>query len=88
MSIVVISLGFIIFLLSNLQKKILIKVLGWLVAGVVMFFGISFLTKTVVPRLISKLNKPKIGEEARQIIYKKAELNKIFDEVNKAWKDK
>ena len=88
LSIIVISLGFVIFLLSNLQRNILIKIFGWLVSSVVIFFGGSFLAKNVWQNLFAGVNKSKIGESAGQKIYKKAELNKIFDEVNKAWKDK
>lgn len=82
LSVILISLGFAVFLLSNLQKRILTKAFGWLVSVVVIFLGITFLTKTVFFKV---LNKTKISESAGQKIYKKAGLGKIFDEVNKAW---
>jgi len=84
LSIIVISLGFIIFLLSNLQKNILFKIFGWIVSACVLFFGISLCSATIYGRVF----KPSVTKSIGDKLYKKAELNKIFDEVHKAWKDK
>ena len=86
--VIVVSLGFAIFLLSNLQKNILIKIFGWLVSVIVIIFGTAVLTKTVTLNAVKGLKKSGITKSAGDKLYKKAELNKIFDEVNKAWKEK
>lgn len=94
-SVLLLAMGFAIFLLSNLQKSFLIKMFGWFIAVLVMIFGFSYLTKTVGWNMFGKV-KNKITSEMQSTknkykktggshyinnVLKETNINQMFDEV-------
>ena len=93
LALILLALGFAIFLLSNLQKGILTKLFGWFVALAVMFSGIFYAAKIIGPQMLSKAknkvssdvknlkNSTKIKNNPIDNLYKKSNIDKMFNEI-------
>lgn len=100
LAVLIIAVGFAIFLLSNLQKGILIKLFGWFIAIIIMFIGVFYFVKIsgsgimsslkagITSRVHSDMNSIKNSKKDNplQKLYKDSNIDNMFKEVNDATK--
>lgn len=95
LAVIVIGVGFSVFLLSNLQKGIATKFVGWIMAGLIIMLGVAQLAQIVAKPLYasltgkmhSQLKSAKVKKKSEDnSVYKKSKIGSIFGEVDKAWK--
>jgi len=92
LAILMIAVGFAIFLLSNLQKGILIKLFGWFIAVIVMLTGIIYAMRITGPKIFCRA-KSRVNSDLRNIknskkssnpldnLYKKSKIDEMFKEI-------
>jgi len=102
LAVLIIAVGFAIFLLSNLQKGILIKLFGWFIAVIIMFTGVFYslkisgpgivsgLKSSITSRVHSDMNSIKNPKNSKgnplEKLYKDSNIDNMFNEVRDATK--
>jgi len=91
--VIIIALGFAIFLLSNLQKGILTKLFGWFISVVIMMTGVIYAARIAAPGIFSKA-KSRVSSDIKNIknsaktksnpidnLYKSSNIDGMFKEI-------